>query len=186
MDGYIGNEQFSINENNISLTVNDYWRWAYSDFTNVSSRSALAEYIVASSLDSSSSVIKRIDAGHKEYDFLTKDGFRVTVKSAAYIQSADAEQPDCISFNVNCAGFQKETKRQSSCDIYVFCIYKAMKAEESPLNLDLWEFYVLQSKILDEKKPAQKTITLPSLMQLEPIWCDYYGIGEAIRTTMNA
>ena len=53
------------------------------------------------------------------------------------------------------------------------------------MDLDLWEFYVLPTSVLDEMKPVQKTITLPSLMKLEPVWCDYYGIEEAIQKVME-
>lgn len=78
-----------------------------------------------------------------------------------------------------------DTPLQRKSDVYIFCIYKAMEKDESPLDLDLWEFYVLPTSVLDEMKPVQKTITLPSLMKLEPVWCDYYGIGEAIQKAME-
>lgn len=60
-----------------------------------------------------------------------------------------------------------------------------MEKSESPLNLDLWEFYVLPTSVLDNMKPVQKTITLPSLMKLGPLWCDYYGIEEAVQKAMK-
>lgn len=61
-----------------------------------------------------------------------------------------------------------------------------MTKEQDPLNLDLWEFYVLPTKILDEKKKAQKTITLPSLLQLNPIRCNYDELENTINIALNA
>jgi len=195
---YKGTELFSANGKDINLSLTDFWKWAYSDFSNNICRSVLAEYIVASALNCSGMETDSQRVMWQPYDLLAKDdlsdiSYRVEVKSAAYVQSWDAKHPDHISFRIAPARMPDETgdykldaPLQRNSDLYVFCIYKALQKDESPLNLDLWEFYVLPTKILDEKKPTQKTITLPSLMQLEPMWCDYYGLGEAIKTMMNA
>lgn len=179
-----GTEHFSVNGEEMSLTMADFWKWAYSDLASSVQRSRLSEYIVASALDADGIESSRSDFSGKPYDLLTANGLRITVKSAAYIQSQDAEHPDCVSFSIS-ASMTGEPDRHGS-DIYIFCLYKGMKETESPLSLDLWEFYVLRSSVLDKKKPTQKTITLPSLMRLEPLWCDYHGIGEAIQTVMSA
>lgn len=176
-----GTEHFSANGKEIDLTMGDFWRWAYSDLANSIQRSRLSEYIVVSSLNAAGIKSSQSDNLKNFYDCLTEDGFRITIKSAAYIQSPDAEHPDCISFSITSP---IGSNRQGS-DIYIFCLYKGMAESESPLNLDLWEFYVLRSSVLDEKRSSMRTITLPSLMQLKPLWCDYYGIGEAIRTVMS-
>lgn len=185
MDAYIGNEPLIINGSEAALTMNDYWRWAYSDFTSNVNRSAFAEFLVASSLE----LIGMIRTEQKPYDLLTKEGCRIKIKAAGYVQSHDTEHPDYISFRIapdRLPGeYASETPFAHSCDVYIFCIYKALSKDESPLDLDLWDFYVLPAKVLDEKKPTQKTITLQSLMKLEPLWCNYYGIGEAIQKLMT-
>lgn len=178
-----GTEHFSINGQEMNLAISDFWRWAYSDFTSGIQRSRLSEYIVASALDTDGIKSSRSAFPGKPYDLLIENGSRITVKSAAYIQSQEAEHPDYVSFSIS-SSMTGEPDRRGS-DIYIFCLYKGMKEVESPLNLDLWEFYVLRSSVLDEKKPNQKTITLPSLIRLEPLWCDYHGIGEAIQTVMG-
>lgn len=190
---YNGSEHFSVNGNEISLTMQDFWKWAYSDLSNNIHRSVLAEYIVASALGITNIPTEASRTIWRPYDLQSKDGYRVEVKSAASVQSWDAKHPEHISFRIAPARMPDETgdyksdaPLQRNSDIYVFCIYKAMSKDESPLNLDLWEFYVLPTKVLNEKKPKQKTITLPSLMQLEPVWCDYYGLNEAIKDSMNA
>ena len=65
-------------------------------------------------------------------------------------------------------------------------IREAVSKNETPLNMDFWDFYILPTKVLNEKMPIRKTITVQSLMQLEPMWCDYYGIGNAIQEVMTA
>lgn len=188
---YIGNEQFSVGSHTISLTLNDFWRWSYSDLNDGICRSALAEFIVATSLE-----VPDLNHGlsrtlKRPYDLISKDGYRIEVKSAAYNESSDEEHPDCISFGIAPAelpGRIKESDAAShrNSDVFVFCVYKAVAKDETHLNLDLWDFYILPTKVLNEKKPIQKTITLPSLMRLEPMWCDYYGIGDAIQKVMTA
>lgn len=177
-----GTEHFSANGREIGLTMADFWKWAYSDLSDNLQRSILSEYIVASALNATEKKCNRTHKAKNSYDLLTEDGFRIVIKSAAYIQSPEAEHPDCISFSI-----MSPPGQNCRCsDIYIFCLYKGMTENNSPLNLDLWEFYVIKSSVLDEQKPAQKTITLPSLMRLQPLWCDYYGISEAIQTIMNA
>lgn len=193
MSTYIGNEPLIINGRETNITMNDYWRWAYSDLTNNISRSVFAEFIVASSLEITNIVTEGIRTMWRAYDLMNKDGIRIEVKSAGYVQSYDMKHPDCVSFRIAPArlpdetgDYKREAPLQRNSDVYVFCIYKAISKVQSPLDLDLWDFYVLSTKVLDAKKPTQKTITLPSLMQLEPFWCDYYGIGEAIKRVTTA
>ena len=41
-------------------------------------------------------------------------------------------------------------------------------------------FYILPTAILDEKMPGRKSITLPQLLDLSPIACNYGKIREAV------
>lgn len=180
---YTGNETFLTGNKSIHLTIGDFWRWAYSDLFYCNNLSVLAEYIIASALEINGA---RSSALLKQYDFLTSNGFRVNVRTAAYVESRYANRPDCISFCISSFGIPcGNGKTKQTSDVYVFCIYKGMKKTESPLNLDFWEFYVLPSSVLDKINPPKKTITLPSLMKLEPLWCDYYGIDGAIQKALE-
>lgn len=185
-------EHFFANGHKLPITMTDFWTWAYSDLSNNIGRSVLAEYIVATALGITSMESERSRVMWRPFDLLSKEGFKVEVKSAAYVQSWDAKHPDHISFRIAPARVPDETgdykmdaPLQRNSDLYVFCIYKAMSKEESPLNLDLWEFYIIPTQILNEKKPTQKTITIPVLKQLEPVWCDYYGIADAVNELMD-
>lgn len=192
MGNYTGNEPLIVNGKKTSITINDYWRWAYSDLSNNINRSVFAEFIVASALDIVSLQTEQSRTMWRPYDLLTSEGCKVEVKSAGYVQSHDIKHPDCISFRIAPARLPDETgdykmdaPLQRNAEVYVFCIYKGLSRDNNPLDMDLWEFYVLSTKILDEKKPTQKTITLPSLIQLNPIYCDYYGIDKAIKSAIT-
>ena len=48
-----------------------------------------------------------------------------------------------------------------------------------PLDLSQWEFYVLPTTLLDNRKRSQHSITLPSLRKLSGPSISYPGIGLA-------
>ncbi len=175
-----GNEHFTLDGEKINITTNDFWKWAYSDLSSDTNRSILAEYIVSLSLGRTS-VFKRTEFTHRPYDVITKDGFRIEIKSTAYINSKCNERPDCVLFSI-----ARNKELYNSSDAFVFCVYKGMSDKETPLNIDLWDFYVISTEKLYRNKPIQKTITLPSLIDLAPIKCNYYKIDETIKTAVNA
>ena len=189
---YSGFEHFTANGHEIDISMSSFWQWAYSDLSNNINRSVLAEYIVATALGSVDMETEQARIMWRPYDLLSKDGYRIEVKSAAYVHSWDCKHPDHICFRIapsrlpdETGDYKQDAPLQRNSDVYIFCLYKAISRDESPLNLDLWEFYIMPTKILNEKKPTQKTITLPSLLQLGPVWSDYYGLSEAIRNTMS-
>lgn len=49
-----------------------------------------------------------------------------------------------------------------------------------PLQLERWEFYVLPTSRLDESCGEQKTISLASLLKLNPLKTDYHSIEAAV------
>lgn len=121
------------------------------------------------------------------YDVTSPSGRRIEVKTAAYLQSWEQEHFSQILFDIApkrawhpLSGYAPEAKR--NCDLYVFCLYTALSREKSILNLDLWEFYVLPTSVLNEKLPAQKTIGLQSLQKLHPVKAKYSELGEIIET----
>ena len=123
------------------------------------------------------------------YDLLSPDGIRVEVKSSAYIQSWESEHPARISFRIapaksldSSGNYSADSQYCRHSDVYVFCVWTAMSREQNILDLSLWDFYVIATKILDQKVPNQKTITFQSLLSLQPRKVDYFGLYEAIRS----
>ena len=54
------------------------------------------------------------------------------------------------------------------------------KKTVNPLNLNQWDFYIIDTKILNNERTNQKTITLLSLLELNPEKLDYSGLKGSI------
>lgn len=121
------------------------------------------------------------------YDLTSPSGRRIEVKSAAYLQSWTEDYFSHIIFDIAPkrawdprSGYSPEKARHS--DLYVFCLYTARSREQSIMNLDLWEFYVLPTSVLDQHRPSQKSIGLNSLLSLKPIKSNFQNLGNTIET----
>jgi hypothetical protein len=66
------------------------------------------------------------------------------------------------------------------------CIITQRKNSIDPLNLSQWDFYILATKILDEKVKTQKSITLSSLLKLNPIKIKYDCLKSEIEKIEKA
>lgn len=144
----------------------------------------LAEFIVASTIDALRNPREEWDA----YDLITKDGLKIEIKSSSYLQSWEQTKLSKIIFGIqptivweDSNKRSKEAKRQA--DIYVFCVLAHKdKNTVNPLELTQWDFYILDTDILNKKVPTQKTITLSSLLQLNPIQVKYDGLKKQINS----
>ena len=106
-------------------------------------------------------------------DLTAIDGTRVEVKSAAYIQSWHQDRPSRITFRVpKTRAWDKETNRQSEdarrqADVYVFALLAPIdQTILDPLDVSQWEFFVVPTMSLDNRRRSQHSITLPSLREL--------------------
>jgi len=54
------------------------------------------------------------------------------------------------------------------------------KATLDPMGLEQWKFYLLRSSVLDERFPTQKTISLASLLKLEPQAATFENLAERV------
>lgn len=183
-----GDEPFHVNGEDIGLNLLSFWKWSSSDLINNAMRGILAEYIVASAVQLNDGNRVEWDA----FDIETKEGIKVEVKSASYLQSWSQERYSDIKFGIRPTygwdasenSHSKELKRQS--DIYVFCILKH-KVQETldPLDLSQWEFLVLSTETLNQKVGNQKTIGLGRLKRLEPTVSTYALLHENIKKLAN-
>ncbi len=114
----------------------------------------------------------------------------VEVKSPAYVQSWFQKAHSKITFSgKKSLAWDRESNRQSTeakrqADVYVFAVLAHQdKTTVNPLNLDQWEFWVLPTKALDERKRSQHSITLKSLRML----CgDCWAFGSLQQAVMTA
>lgn len=185
-----GNEKFTSGGKELELSISEFWSWAYSDLLNNTYRGVLAEFIVYTACQEippptklRAEHIMRVD--WEPYDLTSPSGRRIEVKSAAYLQSWENDYYSKILFSIAprhawspSQGYSPECKRQS--DLYVFCVYTALTRDKSILDLDLWDFYVLATSVLNQKVPEQKSISLPSLLKLGPQKTDYAHLAQVI------
>ena len=164
---------FNLKGQTIS-TVLDFWKWAYSDLFDNTQRGILAEYIVACALDLQNTKRTNWD----KYDLITKTGITLEIKTSAYLQTWGQKKLSKLVFGIQPTyGWNKETNeydtiKSRQADIYIFCIFKHKDPlTANPLNLNQWAFYILNTKILNQKVGNQKSITINSLKALGAKYC---------------
>jgi len=112
----------------------------------------------------------------------------VEVKSGAFLQSWYQERPSSILFKVSKThALNPDTNKMSAvaqrqADVYVFALLTHQeKSTLDPLNLAQWQFYVLPTKVLNDRKRSQHSITLKSLQALANRALDYAGLDLAVK-----
>lgn len=178
-----GDEPFRDGARKIDCTLLDFWRWSASDLTNNALRGVLAEYIVALALGLTEVTRVEWDA----HDLVTPAGVKIEVKSAAYLQSWAQTKFSKISFGIRQTqllnGETNESKRQAQ--IYVFCLlHHQEQATLDPLDLNQWTFYLVPTRVLDEKRPG-KSLTLSSLLGLNPLKARFDEISVCIEKLIS-
>lgn len=151
------------------LDAQPFWTWAFSDFLSNALRGVLAEYIVSLAADCTHHPRTEWDA----FDLLTKDGLKIEVKSAAYLQSWQQRQPSTIRFDIGLKrGWDARTNLHAAAagraaDVYVFCVFAEQdRAIADPLELTQWFFLVCPTHQLNSTFPNQKSVGLATLERL--------------------
>ncbi|PCI42793.1 MAG: hypothetical protein COB41_08795 [Proteobacteria bacterium] len=182
-----GSEPFHLNGKKLNQNVLSFWQWSHSEILGNTLRGILAEYIVSMDVKCPYEVREEWDA----FDLVSQEGVKIEVKSSSYIQSWKQSKLSKISFGIQPTIIWDEynhrsSKAQRQSDVYVFCLlaHKEQKTID-PLNLEQWEFYVLPTRALDERVGNQKTITLSSLLRLNPKQCGFGEINEAIEIQLE-
>lgn len=180
-----GDEEFTLHDSSTGISVKDFWSWAYSDLLNNTQRGVMAEFLVYSSLKPESHN-RKMRVNWLPFDVTSPSGRRIEVKSAAYLQSWTTDFPAQIQYDIAPKlawdGKSYATEAKRNCDLFVFCLYTALTRDKFILDLDYWEFYVLPTSVLNNRVPNQKTISLSSLLKLEPIKTDYAGLCTIIES----
>ena len=174
-----GTENFYLKDRKLPIDVLSFWQWSSSELLGNALRGVLAEFIVASTID----VLDKPREEWDIYDLKTANGLKIEIKSSAYLQSWTQNKLSTIKFGIQPTGESQSntTLRTRKSDIYVFCVLAHVdKASVDPLNLSQWDFYVLETRVLNEKIPTQKSIVLSSLLKLNPTKIKYNELGEEI------
>lgn len=152
----------------LDFSIVDFWAWSQSDLVENRNRGILAEFLVMKALG----IQRPTRLEWDEVDLVTDKGLRIEVKSAAYIQSWKQTRYSTISFDISPKSkllpdnnYTNEKFRPA--DVYIFyLLHHKDQATINPMNLDQWTFYVVPTKVLEERFPDQKTLSLSSLTRL--------------------
>jgi len=170
-------------------TIQDYWQWAYSSLLGNTERGNYAEYLVAVALG----IANETRIGWDKYDLKTRKGITVEVKASGYLQTWSQQKLSKPVFGIRPTKawdyksneYESSIKRQA--DVYVFCVHNYMQKDDglNPLDLKQWDFYVLPTKLLNEKMPTQKTITLEKIKALGVNATAFNELEDAIDICME-
>jgi hypothetical protein len=174
-----GSEQFV----GLDATVADFWRWAFSDLRNNTTRGILAEFLVARAVGDDRSP----RAGWDSFDVQAPDGTRIEVKCSAFLQSWAQKQLSNLSFGRLSGREFDEVSHQYSADVryradvFVF----AVEAQREPdaydaLDIAHWEFWVASASII--RQQALKTVGIGWVRQHTTGPLRYGQLAGAIRT----
>ena len=164
-----GREQLIFDNESLTFSLSDFWRWSVSDILSNATRGRFAEFIVATATNIDITIVRD---EWSEYDLVTPGKIKLEIKSSAYLQSWAQKKLSAISFSTkahrfdNITGKHNETPKRHA-DVYVFCLlHHENKQTVNPLDLNQWSFYVLATKELNGYTRSQHSITLKSLQRL--------------------
>ena len=177
-----GEEKFYFENVELPLKLLSFWQWSCSDLLSNALRGILAEFIVASAIDALDSPREEWDS----YDLETKKGLKIEIKSSSYLQSWEQNKLSKIIFSIRPtitwgSDNKRTTKKIRQSDIYIFCVLSHKeKSSVNPLDLSQWSFYILETSVLNRILRDQKTITLSSLIKLNPLKVKYDELKHKI------
>lgn len=181
-----GAEAFRLGETPLGFTVFDFWRWSSSDLVSNATRGRIAEFLVARALGVDGGIRNEWDA----YDLTTASGrLRIEVKSSAYLQSWAQRVVSSISFDIretvawdaDSNTFAAENNRRRQADVYIFALLAHRTKETlNPLDVSQWDFFLLDTSILNQHAQKQRRISLERLVALNALRCAYSELRSLI------
>ena len=169
-----GSEPLRLHDQDLSLTLLDFWQWSMSDLVSNLARGRLAEFIVALALGIDVCLAVRNE--WDSFDLTTKEGIKVEVKSSAYLQRWHQKRFSDVAWSAGpTRAWDPATNVYSSearwqADVYVFALLDhRVKGTVEPLDLDQWCFFVVPRHLLSEQK---RFLTRPAVEKL---------VGPAVR-----
>ena len=154
-----GFEKFTNNGEEVELNLLDFWRFQYSNIWDL--QGDMAEFIVAKALGIE---VPDNRNGWNLYDIKYK-GYRIEVKQTSdwHSWNRDGYVQKTPRFGISKAYSEYKDvnsayERQN--DIYVFCHLKGNDAKSAnPMNLSAWDFYVIPTKLINDRCGDCKTIS---------------------------
>lgn len=186
-------EAFSCGDATLDTTVKDFWAWSMSRLMGDGPRGDLAEFIVNTALGVDTTIPKK---GWGECD-IVYNGLRIEIKCSTYLQAW--ERPSLskpvfsIAKTINCdigefdGGYRyigrDSSPSQRRSELYIFCLFAETERElADPMKLDQWEFYIVPTKLINEKLGDQRKISLQGIERLGISKCGYNDIKAIVDT----
>src|SRR5580658_2334317 len=137
----------------LDATVADFWRWAFGDLRDNTTRGILAEFLVARAVGDQ----RGLRLGWDNFDALAADGTAIEVKCSAFLQSWTLKRHSELRFGrLSAREFDAARNEYSAdlrvrADVFVF----AVQAQREPaaydaLDISLWEFWVASASTIRE------------------------------------
>ncbi|AKL74002.1 hypothetical protein IMCC26256_111732 [Actinobacteria bacterium IMCC26256] len=162
-------------------TLADFWSWAYSDLVSNDVRGVFGEYLVAHALN----IAKNTRVSWAAYD-LEYEGFYIEVKTTGDAQAWKPPKTLSTAWGIGASkgwlpeSDTYETEPTRSAHAYVFCHWMGVNPAQqfAPADLDIWDFYVVATSVLNERYPwktvkPKKTLSLSEVRTLV-----YDGVAE--------
>lgn len=201
---YTGEEKIRSKGKVLPYSMLQFWQLSLSDILFNMNRGTFAEFIVRCALieggfnppDISNGSIRPWDITGPDIPSVSRPA-RIEVKSTASIQSdtPDEKEPLSLQDSQLVFGIQRaidwehpENGRQRNNDLYVFCHYKAVRKSQDILDMDLWDFYVYPTYMIekDDRLKKKNSISLYRLKKLGAKSVSFDGLYDEIMEKIAA
>lgn len=170
-----GQEIFSLNGEKMGFNVLDFWRFQYSNLSDLEGR--VGEFLVAMALGKESGdnnngfTLWDIDYGGKRIEVKTTTYYKPYRKEGTYSNVRVFGISQAYPNKDNSAQCYSKEKDHSikirNNDIYVFVINIGKTKEDAdPLNLNNWRFYVVATERINDECGSNKTISLQKVQKI--------------------
>lgn len=167
----------------LDASVVDFWRWAFSDLRDNTTRGVLAEFLVAKAVGDD----RGLRIGWDNFDAQAPDGTTIEVKCSAFLQSwTQRRHSELVFGRLSAREFDANRNEYSvdprvRADVFVFAVQTQRDpAAYDMLDLSHWEFWVVAADRIRER--AGKTVGIGWVREHATGPLPYAELGKAIRS----
>lgn len=178
-----GSERFT----GLDATVADFWRWAFSDLRDNTTRGILAEFLVARAVGDQ----RGLRIGWDNFDVRAPDGTAIEVKCSAFLQSWTQKRHSALRFGrlsareFDAARNEYSVDARVRADVFVFAVQTQREpAAYDMLDISRWQFWVAGASTIREL--AAKTVGIGWVRRHASGPLPYGELAEAIRVAARA
>jgi hypothetical protein len=166
----------------LDATVADFWRWAFNDLRDNTTRGILTEFLVAKAVGDK----RTLRIGWDNFDAQAPDGTTIEVKCSAFLQSWTQKRHSELVFGRLSAREFDATRNEYSvdarvrADVFVFGVQMQRDpAAYDVLDIAHWEFWVVSARTIRER--AVKTVGIGWVREHAAGRLPYGGLADVIR-----